>query len=74
MTVFGFSESEASSRNRWENTLQSSRYLDPEDRMFNSDILDIFVVLRDTTLTISDSIETGSPSISQHSCRSLLSP
>ena len=34
------------------------RYLDPKDRIFNRVISDISVVLRETTLTISDSIET----------------
>ena len=34
---------------------------DPEDRIFNRVIPDISVVLRETTLTISDSIETSSP-------------
>ena len=33
-------------------------YSDPEDRNFNRVISDISVVLRETTLTISDSIET----------------
>ena len=33
---------------------------DPEDRIFNRAISDISVVLRETTLTISYSIETGS--------------
>ena len=37
------------------------KYPDPEDRIFNRNISDIFVVLRETTLTVSDSIETGSP-------------
>ena len=34
------------------------RYPDPEDRIFNHVISDISVVLRETTLTISDSIES----------------
>ena len=37
------------------------RYLDPEDRMSNRVISDISVVLRETTLTVSDSIETSFP-------------
>ena len=37
------------------------RYSDPEDRIFNSVISDIFVEQRETTLTILNSIETGSP-------------
>ena len=37
------------------------KYLDPEDRIFNYVISDIPVVLRETTLTISDSFDTGSP-------------
>ena len=40
------------------------RYPDPEDQIFNSDIWDIYVVLDvlwETTLTLSDSFETGSP-------------
>ena len=40
------------------------RYSDPKDRIFNRFnrvILNISVVLGETTLTISDSIETGSP-------------
>ena len=36
-----------------------SRYLDFEDRIFNRVISDISVVLKKTTVTISDSIETG---------------
>ena len=36
-------------------------YSDPEDRIFNRVISDISVVPRETTLTISDCIETGSP-------------
>ena len=36
-------------------------YPDSEDRIFNRVITDISVVLKETTLTISDSIETGSP-------------
>ena len=35
-----------------------SSYKVPEDRIFNRVNLDIFVVLREKTLTISDSIET----------------
>ena len=35
-----------------------STYLDPEDRIFNRVITDISVILRETNLTISDSIET----------------
>ena len=35
------------------------RYSDPEDRISKLVISDISVVLRETTLTISDSIETG---------------
>ena len=38
----------------------SLRYSDPEDRIFNRVISDISVVLREITLTISDSIETRS--------------
>ena len=41
--------------------LDTLRYWDPEDRIFNRIILDISVALKETTLTISDSIETGSP-------------
>ena len=37
------------------------RYSDPEDQIFNPVILDISLALRETTLTISDSIKTGSP-------------
>ena len=37
------------------------RYPDLEDRVFNRVISDISVVLGETTLTISDSVETGSP-------------
>ena len=37
------------------------RYSYPDDRIFNLVISDISVVLRETTLIISDSIETGSP-------------
>ena len=37
------------------------RYPNREDRIFNRVISDISVVLRETTLTISDSIQTGSP-------------
>ena len=37
------------------------RYLDPEDRTFNRVISDISVVLGESTLTISDSIEAGLP-------------
>ena len=37
------------------------RYHYPEDPIFNCVISDISVVLRETTLTISDSNETGSP-------------
>ena len=36
------------------------RHPDSEDRMLNSIISDISIVQRETTLTISDSIETGS--------------
>ena len=36
-------------------------YSDPEHRTFNHVIWDISAVIRETTLTISDSIETGSP-------------
>ena len=36
-------------------------YSDPEDRIFNRVISDISVVPRETTLTISYSIKTGSP-------------
>ena len=35
--------------------------VDPEDRIFYPVISDISVALRETTLTISDSIETDSP-------------
>ena len=41
------------------------RYRDPEDRIFNRVISDIFVVLRETAVTFSDSIETGSPAESE---------
>ena len=41
-------------------TPRSLRYLDHEHRIFNRAIPDISVVLRETTLTISASIETGS--------------
>ena len=37
------------------------RYPDPGYRIFNRVISDIPVVLRETTLTISDSFEAGSP-------------
>ena len=37
------------------------RYSNPEDQIFNRVISDISAVLRETTLTISDYIETGSP-------------
>ena len=37
------------------------RYPEPEIRIFNHVIFDISVALRETTLTISDSIKTGSP-------------
>ena len=37
------------------------RYWNPAGRVFNRNFSDISVVLRETTLTISDSIETGSP-------------
>ena len=37
------------------------RHPDPEDRIFNRFISDISIVLRETTLTISGSIETVSP-------------
>ena len=40
---------------------QLLKYSDPEDRIFNRVISDISVVLRETILTISDSVETGSP-------------
>ena len=36
------------------------RYPDPGDRISNHVIADISAVLRETTLTISDSVETGS--------------
>ena len=36
------------------------KYLDPDDRIFNRIASDISVEQRETTLTISDSIETGS--------------
>ena len=36
-------------------------YPNPEDSIFYRIISDIFVVLRETTLTISDSTETGTP-------------
>ena len=36
-------------------------YTDAKDRIFNRVIWDISIVLRETTLTISDSIETASP-------------
>ena len=36
------------------------RYLNPEDQLFNCVISDISVVLRETTLTISYSIDKGS--------------
>ena len=39
----------------------SLRYSDPEDRMFDRIIYDVSIVLRETTLTISDSIVTGTP-------------
>ena len=41
---------------------------DPEDRIFNRVISDISVVLRETTLTISDSIEAGSAVESEIVC------
>ena len=37
----------------------TSRYPDPVDRIYNRVISDISVVLRENTLTISDSIKTG---------------
>ena len=37
------------------------KYPNPEDRILNRVISDIFVVLRKTIHTFSDSIETGSP-------------
>ena len=37
------------------------RYQDPEDWIFNPVISDISIVLRETTLTISDFIQIGSP-------------
>ena len=37
------------------------RYPFPEDRIFNRVISDIFVVIRKTTLTLSDFIETVPP-------------
>ena len=37
------------------------RYPGSADRIFNRVILDMSVILRETTLTISDSDETGSP-------------
>ena len=37
------------------------RYSFPEDRIFNPVTSDISVVLRDTTLTISNSIQTNLP-------------
>ena len=36
-------------------------YSDPEDQIFNCVILDVSTILGETTLTISDSIKTGSP-------------
>ena len=36
------------------------RYSDPENRIFNRVFSDISVVLMETTLTISESIDTGS--------------
>ena len=36
----------------------AERYPDPEDGIFNRVIFDISIVLRETTLTVSDSIET----------------
>ena len=41
------------------------RYPYPEDRIFNRATSDISHVLRETTLTISDSFETGSPAESK---------
>ena len=41
------------------------RCTDSEDRIFNHVISDISVVVRETTLTVSDSIETGSPADSE---------
>ena len=43
------------------NRSYSLEYLDPVDRNFNRVIVDISVVQRETTLTFSDAIETGSP-------------
>ena len=40
--------------------LEAQGYPDPEDRTFNRVISDIYVVPRETTLTITDSIEIGS--------------
>ena len=37
------------------------RFSYPEDRIFNRVISDISIVLRESTLTISDSTETGTP-------------
>ena len=41
--------------------LEEIKVFNPEDWIFNHVILDIYVVLRETTLTISDSNEIGSP-------------
>ena len=43
----------------------SLRYPYPDIKIFNRVISDISVVLRETTLTISDSIETNSPDESE---------
>ena len=47
-------------------SLLSVRYPDPEDRISHRVISDISVLLKETTLTISDSIETGSPVETAH--------
>ena len=41
-------------------TSSVSKHSDPGDRVFNCVISDISIVLRETTFTISDSIQTGS--------------
>ena len=41
------------------------RYPDPDDIIFNRVISDISVVVRENTITISDSIEIGSPGESE---------
>ena len=39
---------------------KSLRHPDPEDRIFNRVISNISIVQRETTLAVSDSIQTGS--------------